>query len=279
MKTFVFVLMMLIAGPSYAQGDRAGNDFASVATTPVAQIDLSLDMAVNNSTPQVGSFVVFTLTLTNAAGLSDASGVVVTDTLPSGYTYVSDDGGAATAVAGNIVTWTVGDLAAAAQAVLNITAQVLGSGVYVNDAEVTAANEPDVDSTPQLEEQIQQQQRQIAMLTRKVEQQDKQEQQEQPLSWQQRQDARAKRIVEQQKHETQESRQCGSDPMQKEGHRKQVAYRTCMEVIENLKREGKDYSHVTRPFFPVQSEGVVGRILYFGVSQEELIALDAFEDK
>ena len=276
MKAFVFVLMMLIAGPSYAQGDRAGNDFASVATTPVAQIDLSLDMAVNNSTPQVGSAVVFTLTLTNAAGLSDASGVVVTDTLPSGYIYVSDDGGAATAVAGNIVTWTVGDLAAAAQAVLNITAQVLGSGVYVNDAEVTAANEPDVDSTPQLKEQIQQQQRQNAMLTRKVEQQDKQEQ---PLSWQQRQDAGATRLVEQQKHETQESRQCGSDPMQKEGHRKQVAYRTCMEVIENLKREGKDYSHVTRSFFPVQSEGLVGRILYFGGSQEELIALDPFEDK
>ena len=141
----------------------------------------------------------------------------------------------------------------------------------------------------QLEEQIKQQQqtqqqqweqqRQIARQKRKVEQQDKQEQQEQPLSWQQRQDARAKRIVEQQKHETQESRQCGSDPMRKEGHREQVAYKTCMEIIENLKREGKDSSHVTRPILPVQSEGVVGRILYFGVSQEELIALDPFEDK
>ena len=38
--------------------------------------------------------MVFTLTVSNA-GPSAASGVEVTDLLPSGYTYVSDDGGGA----------------------------------------------------------------------------------------------------------------------------------------------------------------------------------------
>ena len=47
--------------------------------------------------PVVGSEAVFTLTVSNA------SGVAVTDALPSGYSYVSDDGGADTSVASNTV--------------------------------------------------------------------------------------------------------------------------------------------------------------------------------
>jgi len=112
-------------------------------------IDLSLAKTVSNPTPPVGNAVVFTLTLTNAAGMTDASGVVVTDALPVGYRYVSDGGGAATAVAGNTVTWTVGNLAQGTSTSLDITATVMPGGApYVNDAEVTAANETDLDSTP-----------------------------------------------------------------------------------------------------------------------------------
>ncbi len=112
-------------------------------------IDLSLSKTVNNATPAVGNSVVFTITVSNAAGMTDASGVVVTDALPVGYRYVSDDGGAATAVAGNTVTWTVGNLAQGTSTSLDITATVMPGGApYVNDAEVTAANETDLDSTP-----------------------------------------------------------------------------------------------------------------------------------
>ena len=112
-------------------------------------IDLSLSKTVNNATPVVGNSVVFTITVSNAAGMTDASGVVVTDALPVGYRYVSDDGGAATAVAGNTVTWTVGSLVQGSSASLDITATVMPGGApYVNDAEVIAANETDLDSTP-----------------------------------------------------------------------------------------------------------------------------------
>ncbi len=116
---------------------------------PPPRIDLSLAKTASNPTPPVGNAVVFTLTLRNAAGLSNASGVVVTDALPVGYRYVSDNRGAATAVAGNTVTWTAGSIVQGSGASLDITATVMPGGApYVNDAEVTAANETDLDSTP-----------------------------------------------------------------------------------------------------------------------------------
>jgi uncharacterized repeat protein (TIGR01451 family) len=130
-------------------GDGAGDDFASATTAPTAQIDLSLAQVVSNSTPVVGNNVTFTLTVTNAPGFSDATGIVITDTIPAGYVYVSDDGGAASTVAGNIVTWTLpGPLPQGSSATLNMIVQVLGTGPYNNDAEVTTASEVDIDSTP-----------------------------------------------------------------------------------------------------------------------------------
>ncbi|MBW8012408.1 MAG: sortase, partial [Chloroflexi bacterium] len=115
---------------------------ATEASTPL--IDLSIIKGVDNSTPNVGSNVIFTITVSNAAGFSDATGVSVEDILPSGYTYVSDDsGGAYTA---NI--WTIGDLAAGSSATLNITATVMATGPYDNYTQVETANEIDTDSEP-----------------------------------------------------------------------------------------------------------------------------------
>ena len=78
-----------------------------------------------------GVNVVFTLVVTND-GPSDASGVSVSDLLPSGYSYVSDDGGGAYVAP----TWTIGDLANGSGATLNVTALVLASGDYDNYAQV-----------------------------------------------------------------------------------------------------------------------------------------------
>ncbi|MCH7403747.1 DUF11 domain-containing protein, partial [Belliella kenyensis] len=58
---------------------------------PCPSADLSINKTVDDLTPNVGSNVVFTLTASNA-GPSAATGVVVTDQLPSGYAYVSDNG-------------------------------------------------------------------------------------------------------------------------------------------------------------------------------------------
>jgi uncharacterized repeat protein (TIGR01451 family) len=127
-------------------GDGAGDDFDTVTPVPGAIIDLSLTKVVDNAAPAVGTNVTFTIDVTNAAGFSNATGVAVTDLLPTGYTYVSDTG--AGAYNSGTGMWTVGALAAGATASLDITASVNAAGVYLNTSEVTAVNEADPDSTP-----------------------------------------------------------------------------------------------------------------------------------
>ena len=130
-------------------GDGTGDDYATATVAPAARIDLSLTKSVNVPTPAVGADVVFALTVSNAAGLSDATGVAVTDLLPAGYAYVADDAASTgTAYAAGTGVWTVGALASGASKALNLTARVLATGSYVNVAEVTAAGQTDVDSTP-----------------------------------------------------------------------------------------------------------------------------------
>ena len=110
-------------------------------------IDLSLTKTVNNPAPAVGSNVVFTITVANAAGFSTATGVTVSDVLPAGLAFVS-----ATASQGsyNSTTgiWTVGTVNAGAGATLTITATVTTGGTKVNLAQVQTADQPDIDSTP-----------------------------------------------------------------------------------------------------------------------------------
>ncbi|HCT30888.1 MAG TPA: hypothetical protein DIW31_09175, partial [Bacteroidales bacterium] len=118
------------------------NNSASVATTPVAQSNLSIVKSVNNATPNVASNVVFTLTVTNN-GPSDATGVSATDALPSGYTYVSDNGSGA--YINGTGLWTIGNLVNGASASLDITAKVNASGSYANTATVSS---PVADPTP-----------------------------------------------------------------------------------------------------------------------------------
>ena len=91
----------------------------------------------------MGSNVVFTLVVTND-GPSDASGVSVSDLLPSGYSYVSDDGGGAYVAP----TWTIGDLANGSSATLNVTALVLASGDYDNYAQVATSDQSDAGFDP-----------------------------------------------------------------------------------------------------------------------------------
>ncbi|MBK8705142.1 MAG: DUF11 domain-containing protein [Saprospiraceae bacterium] len=123
-------------------GDEDDGDGVEVEPNPV--IDLELDKSISNTTPNVGTNVTFTIVVVNQ-GPSDATGVQVTDQLPSGYTYVSHSGGAYNPATG---LWNIGNLAIGQSVTLNIVATVLATGNYVNLAEVTFANEDDIDSTP-----------------------------------------------------------------------------------------------------------------------------------
>ncbi len=116
-----------------------------VITTEIPIIDLELTKTVDDSAVTVGDTVTFTIELTNQ-GPDPATGVAVTDTLPTGLSYVSDNGAGAYDSATGV--WTVGDLGVGATVSLQLTVTVDDAGTFVNEAEVTAANEDDIDSTP-----------------------------------------------------------------------------------------------------------------------------------
>jgi uncharacterized repeat protein (TIGR01451 family) len=116
---------------------NAAGQRAEVVLLDTAQrADLALTKSVDNAAPAVNTNVVFTLTVTNN-GPNNATGVVVNDFLPTGLTYVSDDGGGAYVPGTGL--WTVGALANAASATLHITATVDDTDAIDNIAEITAA--------------------------------------------------------------------------------------------------------------------------------------------
>jgi|GEM_PF-1461759 len=98
--------------------------------------DMKIEKTVNNLNPLVGSKVVFTLTATNL-GAANASGIIVNDMLPSGYTYLSSSTATGSYNASN-GNWSIGNLANAGTATLTITAKVKSTGIYLNTATVTS---------------------------------------------------------------------------------------------------------------------------------------------
>ena len=127
-------------------GATSEDDFRSVTVSPQA-IDLSLAKTVNNPSVNVGSNVTFTVTVSNAVGMSNATGVVIADQLPTGFTFVS---GASSQGTYDVQTglWTVGTINPGANATLQIIATKRAAGSIINTAEVTAADQADIDSTP-----------------------------------------------------------------------------------------------------------------------------------
>ena len=99
-------------------GDEDDGDGAVV--TPDALVDLELEKSVDNLTPNVGDEITFAVVV-NSQDPSTASGVIVTDQLPSGYTYVSNTTSQGGYNSGTGV-WTVGDVANLGTATLQLVA-------------------------------------------------------------------------------------------------------------------------------------------------------------
>ena len=109
--------------------------------------DLVTGKTVNNGTPDEGDTIIYTLTLTNN-GPAQATNLSITDQLPAGVTYVSDDG--AGAYVSGTGLWTIGTLNNGATATLNITATVdVGtSGTTItNTITVVSADQTDSNTT------------------------------------------------------------------------------------------------------------------------------------
>lgn len=122
----------------------SANNTATASTIVNAFADLAIVKTVDNSTPNVGRTVVFTLTASNT-GPSNATGVNILDLLPPGYTYISNTPSKGTYTSGTGI-WSLGNLNNGASEYLTITATVNTSGPYANTAAIIAS-EPD--STPE----------------------------------------------------------------------------------------------------------------------------------
>ncbi|MBC3786877.1 DUF11 domain-containing protein [Spirosoma utsteinense] len=118
----------------------------------IAVIDLSVHTKVSVPNPAIGDIITYTVVVANAPNMATATGVVVKDGLPAdGVAYVP---GSALVVRGSGTyvsttgTWNVGQIAANDSSVITFRAKVLERGVWFNSAEVVFANLPDVDSSP-----------------------------------------------------------------------------------------------------------------------------------
>lgn len=126
--------------------DPNGNCYGP--TTPIVvtivrcAADLQITKVSNVSTASVGSTVVFTITATNN-GSSPATGVTVTDALPTGFAFVS-----ATTSVGfwSAPTWTINNLAVGASETLTLVTTVTSAGNYSNTATISG-NQGDPDSS------------------------------------------------------------------------------------------------------------------------------------
>jgi uncharacterized repeat protein (TIGR01451 family) len=106
------------------------------ATCTPPDADLAISKTSNAAGPvSVGDAVVFTLGVENL-GPGAATGVTVTDTIPAGLTYVSNDCGAS--YIAPTLTWAIGNLPNAAITLCNVTVTVAAAGAFVNTATVTA---------------------------------------------------------------------------------------------------------------------------------------------
>ena len=101
-------------------------DESSVTVTVVCvdnKADLKIEKTVDNSNPNCGDNVTFTIKATNL-GPSDSHNVTVTDLLPAGLDYVSSTASQGTTYDHTTGIWTIGDLTSGSFATLAITVKV-----------------------------------------------------------------------------------------------------------------------------------------------------------
>ncbi len=124
---------------------NATNNTASATTTVAAAPSADLSIAKVDSPDPVfaGNVVTYTLTVTNA-GPSDAIGVLVTDSIPDGTTFVTASAGCAASATD--VMCTVGGLATGASQTLTIASRTdtqLGAGTSTSDTATVTATTTD----------------------------------------------------------------------------------------------------------------------------------------
>src|SRR5262249_30205631 len=130
---------------SIAHSDQFDPNLANntdTASINPLQADLQVNKTVDDPRPNVGQTITFTVTLINN-GPSVATGVTVTDVLPSGLHFVSDTPSLGTYDPATGL-WTPGTVAVGTQT-LQITATVVSPGEETNTAAISSSDQFDPD--------------------------------------------------------------------------------------------------------------------------------------
>jgi uncharacterized repeat protein (TIGR01451 family) len=130
-----------------ANGTGTGYEVISTNGAPLTlSAGLTVINTVNDATPANGQDITYTVVLTDA-GPSNANGVVVSDPLPPGLSFVDAAGLAGTTYNPTTGVWTVGTLAAGSSDTLTITAVVSGASTLTDTATASASDATTVSST------------------------------------------------------------------------------------------------------------------------------------
>ncbi len=134
--------MMDVARVGASTPDPDSTDLRSTWSTVVRGADLSL-AKTGPASVAVGDTLTYVLTVTNS-GPDTAAAVALTDSLPTGVTFVSASGGGT--LTGTAVTWSLGSLAGATASVDTVKVVATATGAKTNIARVTSTT-ADPDST------------------------------------------------------------------------------------------------------------------------------------
>lgn len=122
----------------------SGTNSASTTISVITCSDITISKTVDNPTPSIGQQVNFTITVNNV-GTGQFQNVIVSEVIPSGYSFVSANASSGTYsnVSG---IWSIPVLNPNQSASLVVTVEVLSSGNYLNTAFIDISNP--VDSNP-----------------------------------------------------------------------------------------------------------------------------------
>ncbi|MGA2232175.1 MAG: SdrD B-like domain-containing protein, partial [Tepidisphaeraceae bacterium] len=140
---------------SFDQPNVSGNPSASVTVNPqqviatgTSQIDLNVTLVPSNTSPNVGTNDIYTVTVTNTTGFAGATNVVLANVLSSGESYVANSASASLGSYNSVTgVWTVGSLAAGQSAMLTYTATINAFTPLTNSASANA-DQTDLNANP-----------------------------------------------------------------------------------------------------------------------------------
>lgn len=134
---------------SVDQPDSNPDNNTDTATIVLGGTDLAVDKTVDNTTPEQGGSVTYTIVATNN-GPVDATNVVVVDILPPGITYISDNAatvnnsvGSPTSFDPGTGNWTIGELNNGESLSLQIAVTVDVNGGSVRNTAEISGDQPD----------------------------------------------------------------------------------------------------------------------------------------